>query len=100
MKRLADVQIDPGDKDSNISLEKLTGKKVTRVEGYPSRTFDVPTFRLTSITLEGGTKLFVEGEHDHAYLCENDKVKGLDEETLLALCREMNGEDDEGDDDE
>lgn len=66
-----------------FSLNKLTGRKVVDVIGYPSDPFGgVPLFKVSQIVFEDGTTISIEGEHDVPYIPSDDKVKNLDEETL------------------
>jgi len=87
--KLADLKVDDNQYGS-LDLAKLLGKKILRVEGHISREFgkDAMTFQLHAIVLEDGVKLFVEGEHDHAYLPSQRNVPGLENETLHALYKE------------
>lgn len=55
-------------------LTKILGVKVKEVHGYITNEFDAPTFQLTQIELEDGTKISCEGEHDMPYLAYNDKL--------------------------
>lgn len=79
VKTRAAVVVDPGDKYSRIDLGKLLGQPIVRIEGYVSREFDYPVFKLSSIVLGDGSVLEVEGEHDLPY------VPGLDEAQLEAV---------------
>lgn len=66
-----------------FSLSKFVGKKVTDVVGYPTDPFgETPLFRVYRIDFEDGSGVFVEGEHDVAYIPANDKLKNMDEDTL------------------
>lgn len=51
-------------------LERFTGKKVLRVEGYPSTEFaeDNHVFKIVRIVFVDGTAVFPEGEHDMPYI--------------------------------
>jgi hypothetical protein len=87
--KLADLKVDDNQYGS-IDLSKLLGKKILRVEGHISREFgrDAMVFQLHALVLEDGVKLFVEGEHDTAYLPSLRTVPGLENETLCALYEE------------
>lgn len=96
MKKLADVKIDPTDKYGSLDLCKLVGKKILRIEGYPTSEYgkDSMVFFLRKIVFEDGTSVDVEGEHDLPYLASNwrNPLPGLDNEQLLALYEEENEE--------
>jgi hypothetical protein len=68
--KLVDIQVQPGDRYSNIDLEKLYGKKVKRIECSISSDFgdDTLVLQLHSIVFEDGTTEFIEGEHDLPYI--------------------------------
>jgi len=71
------------DSDYLFSLSKFVGKKIVDIAGYPSDPFDgVPLFNISRIIFEDGTEVFVESEHDVAYLPPDDKLSNMDEETL------------------
>jgi hypothetical protein len=81
--------------DYLFSLNKLLGKKVTDVVGYPTAPFGgTPLFRISQIIFEDGTSMFVEGEHDVAYLPADDEVTNMDEETLQKFIDEKTDESD------
>jgi hypothetical protein len=65
-----------------LDLEKITGKKVSRIDGHVSSEFgrDVLVFELFRIHFEDGSSIFVEGEHDTPYIA-NGKAP-FDNETL------------------
>lgn len=75
-----------------ISLNKLLNSKVVDIEGYVSTEFGDPTFKVCRLVLENGQVIFVEGEHDIAYIIDED-VEGLKQEQLAALEDEQNKED-------
>jgi hypothetical protein len=74
-------------KSGNVDLGLLVGAQVTAVEGYASLRFDrdTPTFKLVAIHFADGSKLHVEGEHDHPYLPVDGAIEA---EQLLALADE------------
>jgi hypothetical protein len=75
--------------DWRLSLSKLVGKKVVDVIGYPSDPFGAgPIFKVSQIVFEDGTTVYVEGEHDVAYIPSDEKLKNMDEETLERLAGE------------
>lgn len=53
-----------------ISLNDVTGLKVTDVYGYVSEEFGDKIFKITRIQLGDGSTLDVEGEHDLPYIAE------------------------------
>lgn len=71
---------------ANISLAKLAGKAVVDLQGYISREFGDPTFKISKVIFADGTDSWVEGEHDHPYLGE---IPGVDDEVLTAIAKEM-----------
>lgn len=87
MKKLEEVVVVPG---GNTDLGKLLGSPVARVEGYASREFGrgVEVFKLSSIVLADGRRLYCEGEHDMPYLPSDEH---LTEEQLSSLYVEENG---------
>lgn len=69
-----------------FSLNKLVGKKVVDITGYPADPFGgTPLFKIFAIVFEDGTTIHVEGEHDVAYIPASDKLKNMDEDTLQSL---------------
>jgi hypothetical protein len=73
------------DSDYELSLTKLTGKKIVDVVGYVCKEFGGTLFQVTSIVLEGGERIFVEGEHDIVYATES---VSLDEELIEKIYKE------------
>lgn len=73
-----------GDSDSSFSLSKFIDKKIVDIVGHPTILFDggLPVFEITHIVLDGGIALYLEAEHDAAYLPVNAKIHNMDEETL------------------
>jgi hypothetical protein len=65
--------------------------------GFVSSEFgsEVPVFQVSALMLDDGTKIRLEGEHDIAYIPTHDKFKdiNLDEETLVRLREESEGDD-------
>jgi len=56
---------------------------------YPSDPFGAgPIFKVSQIVFEDGTTVYVEGEHDVAYIPSDEKLKNMDEETLERLAGE------------
>jgi hypothetical protein len=80
-----------------ISLSRLTGKRVKDIRGYLADDFGVgyPSFKLTCIIFEDGTAVDVEGEHDFPYLSPTkmEMPPNFDEETLRRLYLEENAGD-------
>lgn len=70
-----------------LSLNKLTGKKIVDVIGYPSCPFDenTPVFKICEVVFEDGTTVNVEGEHDTPYIPADDGLNNMDEKTLKKL---------------
>lgn len=69
--------------DWHWSLNKLTGRRVVDVTGYPSDPFGgTALFKVVSIVFEDGTEIHVEGEHDTPYIPSADDIPNLDEKTL------------------
>lgn len=60
-------------KDKQVSLVKLSGKKVVDITGYISNEFGHPSFLISQIVFEDGSHEFVGGEHDFPYI-EGDVV--------------------------
>lgn len=54
------------------TLSSVIGKKVADVQGYMTREFGDPTFKLTRILFEDGSAVDVEGEHDMPYICTDN----------------------------
>lgn len=71
--------------DYQMSLSKLLGQPIKDIGGYISMEFDVPVFKLTQIVLVDGTCIWVQGEHDIAYLPAHAMVKGLGEDYMNEL---------------
>jgi hypothetical protein len=72
-----------GDSDYLCSLNAFVNKKVVDVIGYPSDPFGgTPVFVISQLLFEDGTTIYVEGEHDTAYLSSNSEFTNMDEETL------------------
>ena len=80
-----DVRIEAS-KYSNISLCKLTGKKIADIHGYLSNEFGSPTFKVSVIVFEDGANAFVEGEHDFPYLAD---VPGVSDDDMARLMGEQ-----------
>lgn len=96
MKKLEDVKVS----DFEISLVKLTGKKVKDIHGYLSTEYDTPTFKMTKVILEDDSFYYTEGEHDFPYLTDGPSNGGakFDEDELQAIYDEENPEDEESED--
>lgn len=75
-----------------LSLLKLVGKQVKDVQGYISREFGHPVFKLTRIVFEDDTYVYAEGEHDCAYVTDLPSASqpNLDKETLQRFYDEHN----------
>lgn len=73
-----------------ISLVKLTGKKIKDVKGYLTSEFGGVTFKVTELVFEDGSTMGFEGEHDLPYLVDYPKQAqpNFDEETLERLYKE------------
>ena len=56
-----------------LSYMKMTGKKVVDIEGYVFTGFGDPTFKLSEIVFDDGSRQNVEGEHDFPYLIDYDE---------------------------
>lgn len=80
MKTFKDVKADDKENSSLISLEKLTGKRITDLYGTLSKEFgDEPIFQIYRVCFSDGTSEFAEGEHDIAYL---PNLPGVSDEEL------------------
>jgi hypothetical protein len=101
MKKLADVLVDTKFGHKQISLSKLTGQPITDILGFMTSRGE-PVFEIANIVLADGTVLFVDGEHEAAYLevlGDAEQHEGLDQETLDSLYAEQDGEDETEDED-
>jgi hypothetical protein len=80
MKQLHEVlsDVDKG----YISLIKFTGKPIKDILGYVSSGFDVPVFKISQFVFEGGETIFVQGEHDIAYIPCDDNSDTFNEVNL------------------
>lgn len=84
MRTLKEVRI-----GEDVSLAKLTGKKIVDITGYMNDEFD-PNMKLCAIVFEDGEKVYLGGEHDHVYIdCD---IPGTTPEELKALYEEQNKE--------
>ena len=54
----------------DVSLSKLVGKRIVDIVGNPTTPFNEnkPVFEIYFIIFEDGTRVWVEAEHDTAYL--------------------------------
>jgi len=69
--------------DYLFSLSKFVGKKIKDIQGFPSDPFGgTPLFNIARIVFDDGTEIFVEGEHDCAYIPADDKLPNMSEESL------------------
>ncbi len=77
--------------NSWISLTKLIGKKIVDLEGYLSTEFGDPDFLLVNVVFEDGTRMGIEGEHDHPYLVNYRTMPqpNFDDDTLERLRQEQ-----------
>ncbi len=74
-----------------ISLSKLTGKKIVDVIGCISMEFGFPVFEVSSILCEDGLEINLQGEHDIAFIpqgSDSDMPPNMDEETMYHLSGE------------
>lgn len=77
--------------DGDYSLSKFVGKKVVDILGYPADPFGgTPLFKVSQIVFDDDSTVYVEGEHDVAYLPATDELQNMDEETLQAFIEEDN----------
>ena len=89
------VSLKSGDSDY-LSLAKvlaLGGKTIKDIECSISREFGDPVIQIHKIRLVGGKGLYLEGEHDIAYM-PNDEDTGITEEQMAELDRLYNEEED------
>lgn len=86
--KLADVQIQDGSRYPNLSLAKLCGKTIADVEVSLSSEFGEVGLKLKRIVFTDGSKLWVEGEHDHPYVTDGTEPILPSEEVLSALNEE------------
>ena len=78
-----------GSEDWVFSLNKLVGKKIVDVLGYPADPFrGTPLFKVSQIVFDDGTKIHVEGEHDVVYIPATSKLKNMDDDTLQGFIEE------------
>ena len=96
--QLEDVSV-TNDNWTQISLSKLTGQHIKDIVGYVSMEFGDPVFNVSQIILGNGDKLNMEGEHDIAFIGDNDEKYNLDDDTLENLYRQENGDEYEDDED-
>jgi hypothetical protein len=88
MKTLKEVMAD-GEADSfypDISLSKLTGRKIKDIVGSISTEYGDPVFRVFKIVFEDGAEEFMEGEHDCPYI---PGIEGVENKQLDALHEEV-----------
>ncbi len=72
------------------SFSKLTGKTIKDLIGHVSRaSTDVPVFKINTIDFTDGSHVWMEGEHDCAYVPSG---KLISEEQMESLYREERGE--------
>lgn len=95
--KLEDVSVQDGDW-TQISLAKLTGRHIKDIQGYISKEYDEPVFNISRIVLGNGKHLWVGGEHDMAFIEDDDESLNLDEDTLEELYRQENPEEYEDED--
>lgn len=96
MLKLKDVQVkDEKFSFSHISLNKLSGKKIKDIYGNIALPFGDPLFTISFIVLEDGTKLWVGGEHDVAFIdddiIDQDEMENLSEQLEKEYEREYGG---------
>jgi hypothetical protein len=93
---LSDVMV-----GNSMSLRKLVGSEIVDVTGYVSGEFPDPVFKVSTIVFANGTHVWVEGEHDIAYLAGSLSgtpalnVPNLDYGTIRDLYRQQQIEDGE-----
>lgn len=75
------------------SLGNIVGKPISDVIGFISEEFGIPVFQVTKICFLDGTSLWVEGEHDIAYIPVDGDL--LTEEKLDELLEKEEEEDEE-----
>lgn len=95
--KLEDVTVEDGNW-KQISLLKLTGCNIVDIQGYVSKEFGDPMFHVSRIILDNGEKLWVNGEHDIAYIEDSPEDLNLDEDTLEDLYRQENPDEYEDED--
>ena len=105
MVKLADVQvtrqITPTYAATDISLNKLMAeRKVVDVIGYFTDHGWGVFFQPTNLILDNGDAIGLNGEHDVVYLEGEDGIPNLDEDTILALYKEENPDEDDDDEDD
>jgi hypothetical protein len=83
--------------DYLLSLSSIVGKPVKDLYGHISNGFGTPVFDVSRVVFEDGTEIYLEGEHDIAYISANEKVPGLNEEYLETLFDPDDEDDDEDD---
>lgn len=95
MKTLSEVRADGSDYE--ISLAKLTSKKVADIHGYISMEFGEPTIKITKAIMEDGSNFHFEGEHDFPYLTcgYGEKANEIDDDELQAIYDEENPDDED-----
>ena len=69
----------------HLSFNKISKKKIKDMIGYVSTEYGDPTFQISYILFEDGSKQYVEGEHDFPYLIDYD---GPTQEVLDKLSKE------------
>jgi hypothetical protein len=98
MKTLAQVQFNlplkypdgkPMDTSGQVSLSLLMGKRIADVCCRISTEFGDPVVQISKIVFEDGTWQHAEGEHDIAYIPQDQKEPGLCEEQLDLLSKEI-----------
>lgn len=76
---------------ASFSLSKFVGKKVVDILGYPADPFGgIPLFKINQIVFDDDSTVWVEGEHDVAYLSAMDEMQNMDQDTLQAFIDEGN----------
>jgi hypothetical protein len=66
-----------------FSLSKFVGKKIVDVAGWPADPFGgAPLFQIWQIVFEDGSTVYLDGEHDVAYIGSSDKLQNMDDDTL------------------
>jgi hypothetical protein len=69
----------------NALIEEIFGKKVKTIDVYVSWMMGtVPTLHLSAIIFDDNTKVYIEGEHDNAYLPLDQE--SMDVKKILEIC--------------
>jgi len=72
-----------------VEIEKVLGSRIKTIDVFVSNPFGdsgVPILELSKMILEDGREIYIEGEHDSAYICISEK--GIIKEELFKLAEE------------